>query len=61
MPSYCFRVFLHLSLLLLLGLSNLVNAAPPTLDDFAYSAKLSNAKTSLRQINLPIEASNYSC
>ena len=48
---------LTLSLCLLLGLSafNYGYAAAPEIDDFAYTAKLSNAKTSLRQINLPID------
>ena len=32
-----------------------VNAAPPSLNDFAYIATLSDAKTSLRQIDLPKE------
>ena len=34
----------------------LANAATPELDDFAYTAPLSDAQTSLRQFHLPIDA-----
>lgn len=45
----------NIGLVLGLTTSCLVNAAPPTLDDFAYTAKLTDANTSLRQLDVPID------
>ena len=55
MHSWLLKSVLCFGLALCLGLSAMVNAAPPELDGFAYTAKLSDAKTSLRQLELPIE------
>ena len=46
---------LGISFLLSLSSTQMLNAAPPSLNDFAYTAKLTEAKTSLRQVNLPVE------
>ena len=55
MINWFIKSVLSIGLVLSLTTPYLVNAAPPTLDDFAYTAKLTDANTSLRQLDLPID------
>lgn len=55
MRNFLEKCVLNIAFIFGLSIFGLVNAAPPELDDFGYTAKLSKAKTSLRQINLPID------
>ena len=55
MRNWLKKSALGLSFFLTLSSSSILHASPPSLNDFAYIAKLGNAKTSLRQIDLPVE------
>lgn len=55
MCNWIKRNFIVISLILGLSVSHIVNASAPELDDFSFTAELSPAKTSLRQINLPVD------
>ncbi len=55
MHSWFSKSALSIGLALGLNATQMVNAAPPSVKDFAYTANLSEAKTSLRQLDLPID------
>ncbi len=55
MRNWLKKIIVSIGLAVSLSGTQMVNAAPPSLDDFSYTAKLSEAKTSLRQLDLPID------
>jgi len=55
MFNWIIKSVFSITVIIALCHSNIVTAAPPELEDFAYTAELSKAKTSLRQIHLPID------